>query len=245
MTTADIARIRTILAPTGRLRAGINLGNAVLAKQAPDGALGGATVDLACEIGRRLNLPVDLAAHDGGGGVVADLGAGRLDLGFLAIDPARAETIDYSAPYVLIEGAFLVRSDSDFLRPADLDAPGVRIAVGDGAAYELHLRRVLKHAALVPYKTSAEGLAGFHRDGLEAAANIRQPIASFAQNHAGLRVIAEPFMRISQAVALPRGREPARHWIDALLTELRSNGFIAQALRHSGEDASLVAPHGA
>lgn len=245
MTATDIASIRTILAPTGRLRAGINLGNAVLAKQAPDGALGGATVDLACEIGRRLDLPVDLVAHDGGGSVVADLGAGQLDLAFLAIDPERAETIDYSAPYVLIEGAFLVRADSPFLRPADLDAPGVRIAVGDGAAYELYLRRALKHAALIPYATSSDGLEGFHRDGLEAAANIRQPIAAFATRHAGLRVIAEPFMRISQAVALPRGRERARGWIDAVLVELRSTGFIAQALARSGEDAGLVAPQGA
>lgn len=242
MTAPDIAQIRTVLAPTGRLRAGINLGNAVLAKQTTTGELAGTTVDLAREIGRRLDLPVDLTPHEGGGTVVSALGDNRHDLGFLAIDPARADAIAYSTPYVLIEGVYLVRANSGLERPADLDAPGRRIAVGDGAAYGLFLARALKHAQLVTYPTSAAGLEGFFRDGLDAAANIRQPVAAFARQHDGLQAMAAPFMQIDQAIAMPHGRDAAREWLNAMLTELKANGFIAAALARSGEDPALVIP---
>lgn len=230
------------LAPTGTLRAVINLGNAVLAQRQANGSPAGVTVDLSREIGRRLGVPVELTAFDAAAKVVEALGSGHFDIGFLAIDPQRADTIDFTPPYVLIEGAYVVRNDAPYHSLADLDMVGVRIGVGKGAAYDLFLSRQLKNASLVRYPTSAEVFAGFLHDGLEAGANIRQPAAAYAAQHGGLRVLAEPFMQIRQAVAMPRGRGPARTWVEAALVDLKASGFIASALSRAGQDEALVAP---
>jgi len=238
----DVTEILRALAPTGTLRAAINLGNAVLAQRQGDGSPAGVTVDLSHEIGRRLGVPVALTAFDAAARVVEALGSGAFDIGFLAIDPHRADTIDFTQAYVRIEGAYIVRSDAPYRTPADIDAAGIRIGVGTGAAYDLFLSRQLRHASLVRYPTSAEVFAGFLRDGLEAGANIRQPADAHAAEHGGLRVLAEPFMQIRQAVAIPRGRGPARAWVDAALVDLKASGFIARALSRAGQEETLVAP---
>ncbi len=240
--TIETNQARVALAPIGTLRTAINLGNAVLAQRGADGAPGGVTVDIANEIGRRLNVPVSLTGFDAAAKVVDALSSDAFDIGFLAIDPKRADTIDFTFPYVLIEGAFIVREGAPYQMAADIDQPGIRIGVGRGAAYDLHLTRALQHAELVRYPTSAEVFEGFLRDGLEAGANIRQPAVAFAARNGRLRVLDEPFMQIRQAVAIPHGRGVAREWVDALLIELKATGFIAKALRHANQDTALVAP---
>ncbi|MCA0422499.1 MAG: transporter substrate-binding domain-containing protein [Proteobacteria bacterium] len=238
----ELDKVRTALAPTGTLRTAINLGNAVLAQRGTDGAPSGVTVDLSREIAHRLGVPVQLTGFDAAAKVVDALGSSAYDIGFLAVDPKRADTIDFTAPYVLIEGAYIVHNEAPYQTPADIDQPGVRIGVGKGAAYDLFLSRELKSAELVRYPTSADVFDGFLRDRLEAGANIRQPAAAFAARHGGLRVLAEPFMQIRQAVAIPRGKAPAPAWVDALLVELKASGFIAAALQRSGQGDALVAP---
>ena len=242
MTSVEKSEIRAALAPTGRLRAAINLGNAVLAQQGADGAPAGVTVDLSREIARRLGVPVDLTGFDAAAKVVEALGGGNFDIGFLAIDPLRGQTIDFTQPYVLIEGAYIVRTDAPWRAPAEIDAKGLRIGVGKGAAYDLFLSRELKNAELVRYPTSADVFEGFLRDGLEAGAGIRQPAAAFAKAHGGLRILPEAFMQIRQAIALPKGRGAAYTWVEALLVELKKSGFIAAALARAGQGDATVAP---
>jgi polar amino acid transport system substrate-binding protein len=214
----------------------------VLAQRHADGRLSGVTVDLSQEIGRRLGVSVELTGFDAAAKTVAALASGAFDIGFLAVDPERADVIEFTAPYVLIEGAYIVRNDAPFQTPADVDVKGVRVGVSKGAAYDLHLSRALKNAELVRYSTSAEVFDGFLRDGLEAGANIRQPAAAFAARHGGLRVLTEPFMQIRQAVAIPRGRGPVRQWVDDQLVELKSIGFFTEALNRAGQRDAIVAP---
>src|SRR5204863_9123276 len=128
------------LAPTGKLRAAINLGNGVLAQ--PDGAGGqpkGITPDLAMELGRRLGVPVELVVYQAAGKVFDAVKDGAWDVSFVAIEPVRAAEIEFSAPYVIIEGTYMVRQDSPLKAIADVDRAGVRIAIGVGSAYDLYL----------------------------------------------------------------------------------------------------------
>ncbi|MBK9082757.1 MAG: transporter substrate-binding domain-containing protein [Rhizobiales bacterium] len=238
----DLPDIRRALAPQGRLRAAINFGNAVLARRDAEGRPAGVTVDLSQEIARRLGVPLEMTGFDTAARVVDALGGGAFDIGYLAVDPLRADTIDFTAPYALIEGAYIVREAAPYAKPQDLDAPGVRIAVGAGAAYDLFLGRSLARAALRRYPTSADALTGFLRDGLEAGANIRRPAMLFAAREGGLRVLDEPFMQILQAIALPRGRGPARAWAQATLAELKASGFVAAALAQDGQQDAIIAP---
>lgn len=214
--------LASVLGPSGKLRAAINLGNPVLAQRSPQGELGGISVALAQELASTLDIELELKPYDSAARVVEACQGGDWDIAFLAIDPQRAAQIAFSDPYVTIEGVFVVKRDAPWQRPSELDRPGHRIAVGRGAAYDLHLTRMLRHAELIRVPTSAEALPYFLEAGLDAGAGIRQPSEAFVESHAGLRLVEEPFMEIRQAMAVPieRGRTvPALSQFLRMVTE--------------------------
>ena len=237
---ADVA---TIIAPSGHLRAAINYGNPVLAQKDPrTGEPRGVSAELARELGRRLNLPVDFIPYDSAGKVTDALQSGAWDVAFLAIDPVRSAGITYTAPYVLIEGAYLVADSSPIGGNDDVDRPGVRISVGRGSAYDLFLTRTLKNAQLVRVTTSGDAMDAFLRDRLDVAAGVKQPITAFAAAHPGLRVLPGRFMVIEQAVGIPKAREAAIPFMRAFVEEMKASGFVARALASSGQSDATVAP---
>lgn len=237
--TDDIIRD---LAPTGRLRATINLGNPVLAQRGADGTLGGVSVAIAREAARRLGLPLDLFSFDTAGLAFAALRDEVCDMGFLAIDPERAEALDYSAGYVRIEGTYLVRAASDLRRAEDLDREGLSILTGRNTAYDLYLSRTLTSATIVHAATSQAAIAAFLDGKADACAGVRQPLAGAAAGRDDVRVLADAFQTIDQAVALPRGRPLAHAWLGDLVETLKASGFIAEALRATGQDPAAAAP---
>lgn len=231
------------LAPAGVLRAAINFGNPVLAQPAPDGGEPrGVSADLAREIARLCGIEVLFIAVESAAMAVEAAAEGQVDLLFLAIDPARAQDVLYTAPYLVIEGTYLVRRDAPFACVDDLDRQGLRIAVGKGAAYDLYLSRTLHHATLERAGTSAGAIDLFVTDGLDAAAGVRQPLSAWANTHTGYRVMPGAFTVIQQAVATPRGRETACAWLRAFVEEAKASGFIAEALARSGQKGAALAP---
>jgi polar amino acid transport system substrate-binding protein len=237
------------LAPSGTLRAAINLGNPVLAQRdATSGDLRGVSVDLASEIARRLGVPVQFVPFDAAGKVFEALQSRAWDVAFLAIDPKRATEIAFTAPYVIIEGSYMVRRTSPLQVIADVDRPGVRIAVGNGSAYELFLSRTLQHAQLVRLPTGNEAIAAFLREGIDAAAGVKSPLQKFAQEHADLRVMDGRFMAIEQAMGMPKARvspeaaERALQFLRAFVEDAKASGLVAAGLERSGQHDAQVAP---
>ena len=228
------------LAPTGKLRVSINLGNSVLAQGTP-GALAGITPDLAHELGRRLGVPVELTAFDGAGKAFDALKAGQLDVVFLAIEPVRAAEIDFTAPYVIIEGVYMVPKESSLKTVADVDREGVRIGVNKGSAYDLFLTRSLKAAKLM---RGDSGIDLFVADKLEAAAGVKQPLVAYAKSHPAVRVIDGRFMDIRQAMGTPKGRTAGARYLSAFIEEMKASGFVADALKRSNQPDAEVAPAG-
>ncbi len=229
------------LVPGGVLRAAINLGNPVLA-QGTVAAPGGVTVDIARELGARLGVPVDLICYDAARESFEAMVRGRADICFLAIEPARAAEVAFTAPYVVIEGVYVVREDSGFTTLADVDREHVRIGVNEGSAYDLFLSRTLRHATVV---RAPDGIGAFREHGLEAGAGIRQVVSDFAARTPGFRVIDERFMQIRQAVGVTRTHAPGTvRFLAAVIEELKASGFISDALRRSGQDGALTAPPG-
>ncbi|MEU0797508.1 transporter substrate-binding domain-containing protein [Amycolatopsis sp. NPDC005961] len=227
------------LAPTGVLRAAVNLGNPVLAHGTPD-APGGVTVDLAREVAARLDVPVEFVCFDAARKSFEALTSDAADLCFLAIEPARAASVAFTAPYVVIEGVYVVPSESPFNAPEDVDRPGVRIGVKEGSAYDLYLTRTLSRATIV---RGSDGVAAFESQGLEVAAGIRQPMTSYVSSHPGTRVIPERFMQIRQAVGTTPARRPETvAFLRELVEELKANGFVADALRRANQPDATVAP---
>ena len=233
------------LAPSGKLRAAINLGNGVLAqKDAATGQPKGITPDLARELGRRLGVPVEFVLFDSAGKVFDAGKNGAWDIAFLAVEPVRAAEIEFTAPYVIIDGTYMVPSDLSLKTVDEVDRPGVRIAVGRGAAYDLYLTRTLKQATLM----RAEGSGGkalvelFAKDKLEAAAGVRQALAAYAKGRTDVRIMHGKFMEIRQAMGTPKGRVAGAQYLSAFVEDAKASGFVADALERSGQSASVAPP---
>ena len=243
MEPAVSSEVLKALAPTGRVRAAINFGNPVLAQQDPaTGEARGVSVDIARELGDRLGVGVDLVTFDAAGRVFAALADGAWDVAFLAIDPKRATEIDFTAPYVIIEGTYMVPAGSPLQCVDDVDRPGVRIAAGSGSAYELHLARTLRHGELVRAPTGPEAIEMFLRDGLEAAAGVKSPLLAFARGRTDVRVMDGRFMAIEQAMGTPKGRAAGAAYLRGTIEALKASGFVAAGLARSGQHDAVVAP---
>lgn len=239
----DMADVKNILAPLGHLRVAINLGNPVLAQRDDgDGELKGVSVDLARAFASELDVPAKLHAYDAAGKVFEALEVGEWDLAFLAIEPVRAEKIAFSKPYVIIEGTYLVKTDSGFQGVADLDKSGVTIGVGKGAAYDLYLSRTLSNATLVRAPTSAGAVDIFLAERLDAAAGVRQPLEQFALQNDEVRVLLDSFTQIRQAMAIPIERTHAAAYVQDFIQRHIGSGFVAESLSNSGQGGVHVPP---
>ncbi|GAA3110167.1 transporter substrate-binding domain-containing protein [Pseudonocardia yunnanensis] len=233
------AAIAEDLAPTGSLRAAINLGNPVLAQGTPT-APTGVTVDIARELGSRLGLPVELVCFDAARKSFEAMAAGRADICFLAIEPAREAEVAFTAPYVVIEGVFVVPRDSVISTRAEVDREGVRIGVNEGSAYDLFLSRTLQHARTVPVEDDVDVFGDL---GLEVVAGIRQPMTEFVRSNPEFRLIEGRFMEIRQALGTTRTRGPETvQFLRSFIEELKASGFVADALRRANQLDATVAP---
>jgi polar amino acid transport system substrate-binding protein len=229
------------LAPSGTLHAAINAGNAVLVQRNAS-EVTGITVDLAHELGRRLGVPVALKVYDAAGLVTAAVKSGEWDIAFLAIEPVRAAVIGFTAPYVIIEGTYVVPSDSPLKTIADVDHDGIRISVAKGSAYDLYLTRTLQHATLVRYPSPPLSLQGFTADKLDAAAGVRQALDAFAKTDPSVRIMSGHFQDIREAMGVPLGRDIGQQYLRGFVEEMKVSGFVAKSLARAGQADGLVAP---
>lgn len=208
------------------MRASINLGNPILAHSSADGAAGGVSVDLARAFARLSGVELELVVFDTAGKSVEAVTAERADFGFFAIDPLRGAAIAFSAPYVLIEGFYLVRDGSPLRANADVDAAGNRVVVGAGSAYDLFLTRQLKQAQI-----------------LRAPTSPRQQLEVDAAKEGALRLLEQRFMLIEQAKVVPKSRGPeAAAFLAKFVEEIKVSGFVADALQRHRIRGASVAP---
>lgn len=241
--TIDHATIQK-LAPTGVLRASINLGNPILANaDTATGEARGVSVDLAHEFARRLGIELELVVFDSAGKSVEAVANEQADFGFFAIDPVRGAQIAFTDAYVLIEGSYLVRDASPLTNNEEVDREGTLVTVGKGSAYDLYLTRELKNAHIVRAPTSPTVVQTFLEQNLDVAAGVRQQLEADSKQHTGLRLLPGRFMVIRQAMGTPksRGVEAARALSD-FVEEMKASGFVADALLRHGIEGASVAP---
>ena len=234
------------MAPTGKLRAAINFGNPILAtKDAATGEARGVSVDLARELGHRLGVPVKLVTFNAAGKVVEAVKDAQVDIAFVAIDPVRGADMLQTPPYVIIEGAYLVRNDSPIKTNEEVDRLGNRIAIGNGSVYDLYLTREVKAATLLRAPTSPTVVDFFVAQNLEVAAGVKQQLQADARRLPGLRLLDGRFMVIQQAMGLPKGRDASARYLTAFVEEMKASGFVAAALASNGIEGAAVAPRAA
>ncbi len=245
--SAPSAEVLKDLAPTGKLRAAINYGNGVLAQKGPNGEPHGVTPELAAALAKRLGVPVEYVFYTSAGKTFAGAKENAWDIAFIAIEPVRAAEVDFSPPYVLIQGTYLVAKDSPLKDVGDVDKPGIRIGVGQGSVYDLYLTRTLKNATLIrnPAGGAMGGITPFLEQKLDAAAGVREPLDAYAKGHPETRVMTGSFQEIRQAIGTPKGRGSAGvAYLRAFVEEMKKNGFVADALKRSGQTAPVAPPEG-
>ena len=243
MSTRPPSPSAALLAPTGTLRASINLGNPILAGRAADGKARGVSIDLAQALADRLGVPLVLLEFDAAAKSVEAVRSGQADIGFFAIDPLRGEGIRFSAAYVLIEGAYLVRAGSKLSANAEVDRAGTRVMVGKGSAYDLYLTRELKAASIVRAPTSPAVVDAFIAENADVAAGVKQQLEADAARLGGLRLLPGRFMVIEQAMGVPADRgEAAQAELRKFVEEAKASGAVARSLQRHGVAGARVAP---
>jgi len=232
-------------APSGTLRIGINLGNPVLASEdAATKKLSGISVDIATEIGKRINLPLQLIPFKSASATVDGIKNGELDMVFVAIDPVRGADISYTPAYIQIEGAYMVKASSPLKSNVEVDVAGTEIVVGKGSAYDLYLTREIKNATLLRAASSQAVIDDFMSGKGNVAAGVKQQLESDAKRYEGLRMLPGRFMVINQSIGIPKGRpdfEKTTAYLSEVITQLKQSGFVANSMqRHHIQGAKVA-----
>jgi polar amino acid transport system substrate-binding protein len=234
---------RADLAPTGKLRAGVNYGNVVLVQKDPvTGESRGPAIDLARELGRRLGVPVEIVAYTSVGAMFDGAKTGAWDIAFLGADPARAGEIDFTAAYLELETTYLVSPGSRLLTMVDVDQDGVRVAAPARAAYELYLSRNLQRANLVRTENANVAFDLLVAGKVEALAGLRQALIPLAEKLPGSRILDGRIMAVPQAVGTPKGRDAGLAYLRAYVEEAKASGMVARSIAKTGFRGVAVAP---
>lgn len=243
MNTSPSAALSAELAPTGTLRVALNLSNFLLNNTARDanGDFAGVAPDIGRELARRLGVPVAFVPYDHPGDLAAAVTDGAWDIGLIGADPLRAAEITFTAAYTEIEATYLVLADSPIQTLAEVDRPGVRIALSDKSAYDMYLRRSLQHATL----HRAEGIEGsyqlFLREKLDVLAGLRPRLVADQAKHPGSRILEGRFTAIQQAIGTPRARTAAAAYLRDFAEDIKT-GLVAQLISRHGVRGLTVAP---
>lgn len=230
------------LAPTGKLRLGINYSNFLLtAKDPVTGEGRGIAIDLGRELGRRLGVSVEVVGYPSPGELADAAGKGVWDVGFLGAEPKRANEIDFTAAYVEIEATYLVPPDSPLQSIADVDREGVRVAVPAKSAYELYLSRTLKHAKLVLEQGADNAFKRFVGDKLEALAGLKPRLVTDHDKLPGSRIIEGRFTAVQQAAGTPKGRAAGAAYLREFIEDVKATGLVARTIENNGVRGLTVA----
>ena len=243
MTTQFPAAVRSDLAPTGKLRVGLNYSNFLLVGKDPvSGNPRGLAVDLAQELGRRASVPVEFVGYDAPGKMADAAKTGAWDIAFLGAEPARATEIAFTAAYLEIDATYLVPAGSPLRSIADVDRDGVRISVSNKSAYELFLSRTLQRAQLMRVDGVDASFERFVADKLEVLAGLRPRLVTDAQKLPGSRVLEGRFTAIQQAIGTPKGRDAGAQYLREFVEDVKASGLVAKAIERNGVRGVSVAP---
>lgn len=238
------AEVKQQLAPTGVLRAGINMSNFLLVvDKTESGDPIGPSPSLAQAIADALEVPLKLVPYAAPSDVAAAAGSGEWDIGNIGAEPQRAKVMDFTAAYAEIEATYLVPAGSSIQSIEDVDQPGNRISVAGGSAYGLWLENNIQHAQLLPVNGGDASFDQFVDGKLEALASLRPRLLTDTARVPGSRIIDGQFAAVQQAVGVNKGNDAAYVWLKAFVEDAKANGMIAEFIERFGVTGKLsIAP---
>ncbi len=238
-----MSQITSELAPTGVLRAGINMGNFLLVTgKTASGDPQGVAPDMAAEIARRLNVPVAYIKFDRPSHLADAAGTNIWDIGLIGAEPQRAEKIAFTPAYCEIEATYLVPNGSPISSLADVDRPGVRITVRRGAAYDLWLERNIKHATVLRSDSADAPFNQFVNERLEAYASLRPQLLTDAEKLPGSKILPGNFMTVQQAIGTAKPNTAGAAFLSKFVAEAKKSGLVARLIEKHHVKGLSVAP---
>jgi polar amino acid transport system substrate-binding protein len=234
------------LAPTGVLRAAINMGNFLLVTgKSPSGDPEGVSPDMAREIATRLGVPVKYMPYARPGEIADDAEKGLWDIGLIGAEPQRAAVISFTAAYCEIEATYLVPAGSPIRSVTEVDRPGKRIAVTARSAYGLWLENNVRQAQLLQFDSADAALKEFDGAKMDAYAGLRPGLLQVAQARPGSRILDGQFAAVQQAVGTPKKNAAGSEFLKAFVEEAKRSGMVASFIEREGVAGRLsVAPPG-
>ncbi len=243
MATEITPAVRSELAPTGKLRIGLNHGNFLLVTRGSSATEPrGVASDLGRELARRVGVPVEFIKFESAGKLGDSVRTGVWDVAFLGAEPQRAAEIAFTAAYLEIPSTYIVPAGSPIRSVDEVDREGVRIAVTEQSAYGLYLVRTVKRAKLVLTKTGDGAVQAFVNDKLEALAGLRPALLTEVTKIPGARLLDGQFTGVQQAVGTAKNREASAQYLRAFVEDVKASGLVAEAISRNGVQGVSVAP---
>jgi polar amino acid transport system substrate-binding protein len=236
--------VRAQLAPTGVLRAGINLSNFLLVTgRSESGDPTGVAPDMAREIAAALGVPVKYVTFKSPGELGDQVGKDVWDIGLIGAEPQRAERIRFTAAYVEIEATYMVPEGSPIKSIADVDRKGVRIAVSARSAYDLWLVNNIRNATLVQVSGLDAAYEKFMSDKLEVLAGLRPGLLKDVEKAPGLRILDGKFTAVQQAVGTAKANDEAAAFLADFVETAKRSGMVQGFIdRHKVRGLSVAPP---
>lgn len=233
---------RAELAPAGKLRAGVAFSNVLLTTKGPNGEQGGVAVELARELARRLEVPLEIIPFESAG-ALADAARKQVwDIAVLGDEPQRAKEISFATPLTEIEATYMVPAASPLRNAGEVDRAGIRIAVPAKSAYDLYLTNNIRQAQLVRFNGTPEAFKQFAGQKLEALAGLKPVLLEFQAKLPGLRIVDGRFTAIRHTVGTPPGRPAGSAYLREFVEDIKASGLVAQWIAKSGVKGLSVAP---
>jgi polar amino acid transport system substrate-binding protein len=238
------AAARAELTPTGKLRAGINFQNMLLTTRGPNGEQGGVAVEFSRELAHRLGVECVIIPYESAGSLAESVSSGAWEISVLGIEPARAEQITFAPPLTEIEATYLVQPGSALKRVADVDRPGVRIAVAAKSAYDLYLSRTIKQATLVQVQGMEAAAERFVKDKLDVLAGLKPALLEFMPSYPDAKLVDGNFYVVRHTVGTPKGHPNADAYLAELVEDVKASGLVTEWIKKSGVKGLGAAPLG-
>ena len=219
------------LAPTGKLRAGMNIGNTLFTRQNEAGELFGVSVDLMQELAKSLDVPLEMVVYQQPGQVADDAVNDKWDVAILAIEKTRAQTILFSPGMTEIEAGYVVQQNSRFESAAQVDSNGIKIAAPEKAGYERYLMTTLKNASIVHTQNFAGSLALFNQNQVDAVAGLKPNLIESMHQLPTGKLLQGNFMTVNHGFSVPLGRVDAAAHLEKFVKQLIEKNFIDSSIK--------------
>jgi polar amino acid transport system substrate-binding protein len=235
---------RSELAPTGKIRVGINFGNRLFARKDAAGEPSGIAIDLARELGRRSGIPIEIVGYESAGRLTAAVGTNAWDIAFLAYEQAREKDIRFAAAFAEVDATYLVQPGSSLRHAEAVDRDGIRVAVSAKGGNDLFLSRTLKQASLVrvPTSSTADAFKVFVSDRLDAYAGLKPTLIALSVKLPGSRVLDGRYTVIPYSVGTVQGREAGARYLREFIEGTKASGQLAELIVKNGIEGVSAAP---